>query len=98
MKIFIPIVFLPLTGCASLLTWAKDAAAGVVAGGSDVPDAIVEGVSALETGGWTAAVIVTALGLVKAGVKGWGVANQASKARRLGEIAEGVKKAGNDTN
>ncbi len=103
--IFISTLFAPLAGCAFLADFltpagakdaaagAKDAGAGVAAGVSEIPGAIVDGVSALESGGWTAALVVTALGLVKAGVTGWGVANKASKSRRLGEIAEGVKKA-----
>ncbi len=66
---------------------------GISAGISAVPGVIVDGVSALESGGWTAAAVVTALGLAKAGLTGWRAARQARKARRLGEIAEGVKKA-----
>ena len=90
-------IFVGVTsGCASwaaFLGGSEDVGAGVAAGVSQIPAVIVEGVSALESGGWTAAVVVTALGLIKAGVTGWGVANRAGKRRRLGEIAEGVKKA-----
>ncbi len=83
-----------VAGCAG----AKDivdpttpVGAGVAVGVAGAADAIVEGVSALESGGWTAAAVVVALGLVKAGVKGWTVANKAGKNRRLKEIAEGLK-------
>lgn len=75
--------------CAGL----SDTGAGVSAGVSEIPSVIVDGVSALETGGWAAAAVVTALGLVKAGMTGWRAADGARKARRLGEIAEGVKQA-----
>ena len=83
-----------LVGC-TMPEGVQDAGTGVAAGFAAVPDAIVQGASALETGGWAAAAVVTALGLVRAGVTGWTAANRASKARRMGEIAEGVKKAGN---
>lgn len=83
------------TGCSLFSSGAEGEATrtGVAAGIGAVPEAIVEGVSALESGGWAAAAVVTALGLVKAGLKGWGAANKALKARRLGEIAEGLKQA-----
>ena len=100
--LFSAIGILGLTGCAELArlllrdsTPAPSAPTteGISAGISAVPGVIVDGVSALESGGWAAAAVVTALGLMKASVKGWRAAEKARKAKRLGEIAEAVKKA-----
>ncbi len=102
--LFSAIGILGLTGCADLArlllrdsTPAASPSAptteGISAGISAVPGVIVDGVSALESGGWAAAAVVTALGLMKASVKGWRAAEKARKAKRLGEIAEAVKKA-----
>lgn len=91
MRIIFIISALALAGCT--LDDVGATTEGVKKGLSEIPQVIADGATALETGGWTAAALVITLGLVKAGLKAWGAAREASHKRQIELITEGVKQA-----
>ena len=66
---------------------------GAVAGASEFFSTIPEAATAMETGGWTAALLTLIFGAVKGVQKGMSV----SRAKQIETVAEGVKKANGRT-
>ena len=81
------------SGCGGTPEQREAAWEGVRKGFAEVPGAVVDGISALETGGWVAAGLTVLFGLYKAGVKGYAVAKDTTREDVRQAIQQGVKRA-----
>ena len=84
----LPILFL-LWGCVGGPGESGDVARGVAAGAGELVAQVPGILDSAATGGWTAGALALGWAIWKASAKGFSV----SKARRMTEIVEGVKKA-----
>ena len=82
-------VLLVMTSCWLLPQEREDVQRGAAAGGTEFLKAIPTAATAMETGGWTAALITLIFGAVKGVKKGLSV----SRERLIETSKEGVKRA-----
>ncbi len=82
-------VILVLSSCGTTPEKREDVKKGVAAGATEFVQAVPRAITAMETGGWTAALMTLVFGAVKGVQKGM----KASRERLITTTAEGVKRA-----
>lgn len=86
---FVVATVVVLTSCIGTQEQRQAAYDGALAGAKEFVAAVPSAASAVETGGWTAALMTLIFGAVRGVQKGLAV----SRAHRVDEVVEGVQKA-----